>query len=453
MNLDFMERIANMRSIQWLYLGLWLWMIPAGGIRADLAPSDSVYELGSYRLLVMPAETLRWSHPVEISLGSQDFMANVSGMIADKTARPDASINELALSYQPERLDGERCFLTINGQAVRVNLPDWILIPAAQLADGPYTSWVSLSGHLIDRTPEKILENKKARIINYHPALFNTLLGLRLFQLIILIQYDCSPLLPLQRHCYPAGPNESIPDGITGFRNFNRFNSEFYQFQKQIGKQHRSHLITDYQCDIRFAVVNDTLQVSGDPRFFLWAFPYDNGQFSKKEMDDSLMQVMQRAFAAGLTKTPPQPNNEVLIDSMLKLEEEYNRLYRLFDSEILKGLSAEPDPDAKRYFLRQYRLPSLLEFYLKARASMEAHRIVPLTECDSFFQERSELIRSINPTVWDATVLAIRYAAFFRYCRHSHSQSWSSFIDSIHSARVGLPKVITPSLMIHRDSL
>lgn len=84
---------------------------------------------------------------------------------------------------------------------------------------------------------------------------------------------------------------------------------------------------------------------------------------------------------------------------------------------------------------------------------MKAHQVVHLKACDQFIQDRYSLLRSINPAVWDAAVQTMRYTAFFRYCKFNHPLIWKKFIQQIIDARTTMPEIITPTVMIHRDSL
>ena len=75
-------------------------------------------------------------------------------------------------------------------------IPDWQLIPIVRFADSPYFTCLTLSGSLNDkRITETILKNG-GRIINYHQAFSNTLLGWRLLEMDILLIYPEAVNLP-----------------------------------------------------------------------------------------------------------------------------------------------------------------------------------------------------------------------------------------------------------------
>ncbi len=73
--------------------------------------------------------------------------------------------------------------------------------------------------------------------------------------------------------------------------------------------------------------------------------------------------------------------------------------------------------------------------------SLEA---VPKTHLIQLVKEQRKLIRAFNPTVYDATVQTMRYAAFFRYVKHNNKDSWEKFLRQLESVKV-TPIVRTPT--------
>jgi hypothetical protein len=69
-----------------------------------------------------------------------------------------------------------------------------------------------------------------------------------------------------------------------------------------------------------------------------------------------------------------------------------------------------------------------------------------------FMRSGLDMVRSINPTVWDAGVTVIRYAAFFRYCRQADPAGWQEFANSVRRDAV-LPAVSTPTVLQLRSTV
>jgi hypothetical protein len=117
----------------------------------------------------------------------------------------------MSLSYRPEESDANRLWVTVDGRESSTTVYDWQLIPIAKFADSPYTSCVTLFGELDDRAEGRRLLANRDGVLNYHSAFVDTLIGLRLFQLDILIDEPYATDLPTLKGKYILGAGEVRP--------------------------------------------------------------------------------------------------------------------------------------------------------------------------------------------------------------------------------------------------
>lgn len=357
-------KIKNMKQIKYYSL-IFLFLI------------FSVYEfaqgitLGEASLSYVKAKTLQKSERVEYAVKSLSYLEAVGGVTFDQTATPyeNLKISDLKLEYNSSMNDGKRFSVTINGKKAEANIYDWELIPIVQYANSNYTACFTLFGKLDNSFMENKIIRSGGKILNYHPSLVNTLLGLRLFQLdILIIGSTLSWDLPKMNGTYILGKGEVIPNIL-----LNRIAYNNYQFTfKKYNQDFSSYLICDFNKDIRFNIQKGYLKITGDPFFYFW-------NYSKR-----------------------QPLKLVDINGIESLSD----YYKLIEESKMEHLYTLSDKISKQ--------PNLL--------------------------------RNINPAVWDAGIKTMRYSAFFRYCKLNFPGNWSNFLFQIKNVKIS-PIVETPTVL------
>jgi hypothetical protein len=94
-------------------------------------------------------------------------------------------------------------------------------------------------------------------------------------------------------------------------------------------------------------------------------------------------------------------------------------------------LVAISTPGEKRVFLERYTTESLKKMLFETAALMEAHKIIFLTEYSNRMSQNPDMLKATNPAVWNATVLTMRTAAFFRYVKASFPSEWQTLIAQL----------------------
>jgi len=203
------------------------------------------------------------------------FVRRVGGVAFDSEARPvdGLLVESLTMTYDPVKPDGERLVLTVNGAAVSAPLFDWQLLPIATYANGKTTSCFTLFGELEDNKElEKELLEEGHRILNYDAAFEDTLLGLRLFQMdVLLLDTGFATELPRFGGEFILGAGEAEPDPAANTLSLARYENERQKIidlgEAETGgfsTDFQSYVICDQFVDIQFGVVDGMLALTGE---------------------------------------------------------------------------------------------------------------------------------------------------------------------------------------------
>ncbi|MBC8185349.1 hypothetical protein H8E88_30005 [candidate division KSB1 bacterium] len=400
-----------------------------------------------------PMEAPPLKSPLDMSRGSiysQKSLASVGGIAFELEAVPVESllVESLALSYNPQQEDGSRFLLSVNDKAVYAELYDWQLIPIAFYADSPYFACFTFFGHLLDKQQEKSVREKGGKIVNHHPALLNTLLGLRLMQSDLLLMYgDCADL-PKKGNTYILGNGESEPDVWRNRNGLNNIIRKLQNMKSDHGMKYRSYLISDYKQDIRFSIQNDTLQIRGNPFFYCWHYKYEEMgeakqlKFQKKVISDIDQELGKANKQSGGTFN----RRSWYIEKLLIELKRYEESYRIYSAGTVIDVLRLNEENARRSFLDRYATSSLQEILVDLIYNMAMHEPVFLKEYSEQLSANPVELRAMNPAVWDATTNTMRFAAFFRYCKSHFSDEWQIFLKQIDQVSIE-PGIVTPTVI------
>ncbi len=406
--------------------------------------------LGPLMLVDQPAPTIKDPMKLTRGLKSHSFLTRVGGGVAfEAIAAPASGVapSSLALGYDDEGKNGQRVWVELDGDRVVLPLYDWQLGPLARFANSPYASCVTLFGELDDASYLETLGDRETHVINYHPAFVNTLLGLRLFQLDILIMDNAAVELPKRNGRYILGAGEQEPDIDASTEAGNAFVRATEHLQDDAGMLYRSYVICDYGQSVEFAPSAGKLTLTGSPFFYCWRFnsdatSYDERQSRKRiaeELEDDMREAGTSAGGASHERT-------FIIEALLDQLEQYDGTYSLFENGPFVEMLALSTRAERAQYAEEYTTESLHDVLIELMTAMDASSPVYLEEVSEAISSRSTLLHGINPAVWDAGVVTMRTAAFFRYCRQHHSEEWTSFYNHVRDLGDGA-SVVTPTVM------
>jgi len=404
---------------------------------------------GKFKYAVVPAPLLKESRAVQDGLHSTKFLEQVGGMIFDQIAAPaeGLKLESLSIHYAPEKEDGKRLDLILNGNKVEVLLYDWQLAPIARYADTPFTSWLSPSGGLNDTSLEKKILEARGMIVNYHPAFENTLLGLRLFHMYCLLLYNHSVLLPKVQGSYLLGKGEAPPDVEANKKGFINFAGFYKTLNKEMNQVPRSVVISDFSRTLSFSVRDNILQISGTPYYFFWRYQSDQPDYNP----GSVVDACREEINAEKSRNPLFDERSWLIVSILKLAREYQDKYSFpFAGPVGELVKLHSDGE-KQAFLGSLNSDALFNLLATMKERLEAHRVSHLERYSQEVSNQTDIFRSINPLVWNAALNTMRYAAFFRYCKNKFPDQWKHFMETIKDVSAE-PRAETPTVMYPSDN-
>ena len=362
-------------------------------------------ELGHWTFAYPPAKHL--ANPTHLVEGvkSMNYCGMVGGVAFGGTATGEDGLTVAGLQYDRARRDGERLEATLcdrNGGSRKVVAPiyDWQLAPIARFAETDQHACFTLFGELVD--PKQTTEHRARgdKILNYHPAFENTLMGLRVFQADVLILYPDACDLPKEDGRYLLGAGESSPAVEV---NLQALAGVHQVLQRLPGGPFRSYIICDYESPVTFRAAGDRLLLTGEPVWHCWKFKTDD----------------QR-----------------------RIEEIQSRA----NSEANQAMNAEYRRSG--FSLTEGQLQVMFQGLFDRVASRELLQDMPQYSLALTAEIRRQ--RGVNPMVYDALLMLMRYSAFFRQFKTADPQRYAEFIQAV-SQIAPTPPVNTPTVLIHPD--
>jgi len=421
--------------------------------------SLSVYaqmQLGRATLLHAKAPALMNPMHLSSGLSNPGFVSGVGGVVFDAVASPNENItlDNLQMDYLPEEADGKRLVLNINGQNIETHIYDWQLIPIAKYADSKYYSVFTLFGDLDDENLQDSLVEQGYRILNYHPAFENTLMGLRLFELDILIISDISVDLPEIDGKYILGKGEIPPKIFENTLGALKAQSFLQDSVQNVFGEYRSYIINDYQRDIRFNIENSKLNITGEPYYYLWHYQSDRGGLNSENSDSVYTEIFSEVYAEIESELDAAINRnylsfdekEWIIRKILEITDDFEEGFAFMQDTVIQDYLEHNDRNTRNSYLHRMDVEHLYMLFFNMRIVLKAFRIVHLENASEKISENIDLIKNINPAVWKAGVITMRYSAFFRYIKENFPLQWNSFMKKIQDVEIE-PEVETPSIM------
>lgn len=308
---------------------------------------------------------------------SAGYLLKVGGVDFEAVASLPAA--PLHLRYDPAARDGQRLVVQAGAAEMRPALADWALKPIAALADSPYTADVSLFGDGAD--------TDHFMYPRFHPALRDTLLGMRLLQAdLILSNPEGYRQVPLMDGRPVLGAGETMPDEAASRHAADVLAGVMGSYDYQ------SWILTDIGGNAAFRVTADGMGSGLTPYYYFWS---------------------SRIGAAAL------------------------RLVRLASLE--NGVTTDERKTIRPQVEAAARRFAVLE---RSEAfNAEPHAMPDLT---ARIAADTALTRALNPLVWQAVENTARYAALFRLAKQESPAEWQAFAASLERVRIQ-PAVPTPT--------
>lgn len=448
-------------------------------LAALFTPAAQALEIGALSLATMPANTMSSVTFSRAPVAFTAFARGVGGVaFTTKAASADGSSID-RLRYDRAALEGSRLIAEIRspdgsvGHYI-VEAPDWIHIPLARFVASGSDGAVTLFGTLKDQSAqEKLEEENDVMIVNYHPALQDTLLGLRLLQADMLAFEENATDLFRDKGQYILGAQEGAPSAEelkTNAESFRRVNA----WVERQPERYSSYVLGDVDSNVRYSITGNKLKLVGEPVWYCWR--YDNekvdaviAQHSSllsadafllfsisqfKERFETEYETLARAanqasedgianplllmyqarlralegWAQSIVDRPVRSGDHLTLVSKQDLSSalasgDEEALQSQFDNAI----SLEEEDPQKAERLRA-EIKSILP---EIRAAISEIPFVQMTDYSNQLTKLISSERGINPTVFRALQTSVRVAAFMRAAKEANPQAFSEFVSSL----------------------
>jgi hypothetical protein len=340
-------------------------------------------------------------------LRSFAFVGRVGGVAFEAVAKPGPEMagKSIALTYDPARPDGLRLVVRVGASTLRANVPDWQLRPIAIFADSEYTATLSLFGE----GPEP----DRYYYIQYHDALKDTLLGMRILQAdILFFSLDEHWRLPKYDGQIFLGRGESNANEDQSVRAAEtRIASAFK------GKKFQSWVLTDAGTQPTIGTADGTLVISAKPYYYFWQIPEGQAHDRLVGEYNSLLESYKKD-----------------VERYNSLVDTYNRAKDASSQQALQGtvdgLKAKIDAQVSR-----------LEALKSRVENPEVKEVAGLTNA---MRSLDKALSDYNPAVYSSYQRLAQFASFFRYVKQNNPANWRSFQQTIRAVAIA-PSVSTPT--------
>ncbi len=382
-----------------------------------LVSTTEALELAGFSLGYSPAKPLSVKTPVAAGVSSFGFCTSVGGVAFGAVARPLDGSQITGLDYLPTAPDGQRLALQVRqDQETRrlvVNEYDWVLLPTALVADSDQDALVTYFGALVDEKEEKRLSEQEADIVNYHPALLDTFLGLRVMHGDLLAFHAAGPLNFTEGGVGLKAPGETLRD-----------EAQNYQAMEKIGQVYEAGDVQSYVvCDVkegvgfRVAANGRGIEFVGRLYWLCWKMTRDmndiDAELDKMDEDESFARSVLVAAARRLGRTGTLSDFE---------------LQQLFDGSRHADLVQQVADEMRDKYISEHYFKQLPEVSDRLSRLME--------------QEQGG-----NPPVYQALTKTMHYTALFRYVKKTCPKEFAAFVNTIRYRNTE-PRVRTPTVLI-----
>jgi hypothetical protein len=347
---------------------------------------------------------------------STRFFRGVGGVAFNAVAEGQNGDVVLGMRYDPSAPDGSRLVVTVSqggrSQAVRAFIHDWALVPIARFAQDENGSAMTLFGRLDNEQLERQILQRKGRVINYHPALDNTLIGLRMFHADILI------IQPNAVHLFKRNGQMILGSGEVGHnpaQNMDRFRqiAQWQQQEAQRGNRFQSYVVGDLYQRVTFTAFGGRLSFTGTPYWAAWR--------PKHRSPADQAQVNQLA----------QRHNELV--------RSYNSQVNSYNARRTTMSSTERASANASLQLTKSQLDTVTRQYETLT------EVEQMTGYSQALSARIQQLGGVNPIVYRALTTMMHYRALFKHYQRRDSSGYAAFVRSLDRVAVW-PAVETPTV-------
>lgn len=139
---------------------------------------------------------------------------------------------------------------------------------------------------------------------------------------------------------------------------------------------------------------------------------------------------------------------EPLYDLTEKILIDEDNTREVFLLSMYWNLLVEIDPNLTNKSSSSF--PTFDDFLICYFCQYPNYQMKELTKLTNAIMNRHDLVRNLNPIVYDAAVATCQWTAFFRYAKENYSRNWDLFVNQVKKLKYDVPEVYTPTKLKNR---
>lgn len=470
-------------------------------LSVSLVDAQQFMSLGSLKFVLSDENTSMDSRTIrmKMALGSNSSLNFnlVGGVAFMQQAIPDFNVRKMDLYYSSE---DNKAHLKINRKDIIIPLEMFELQPIVNFANSEDEVVVTLYGALYGA-----INNCESQNILFHPAFIDNLMGLRLLQVDALTMLDGTngefPIINNSTICMTTSEIEKYFDieNQLAAKGSNYSDDAYKAFQEIKNIFHNdfiSYIYTDLNQPIHFSIVNNSISFVGlpyyefshvmimdmDPMLCYYSIKQLYNDFENKGQDfiesqseqaskpKTLIEHKYYKYVQSIMVKNILENKETDINDIVSFEDYYDNEYyenkayydtmryvakeyyeNLFKSfaEIVNQQDKTDEQKADEFIQRiqtgynKLEMSELAEAIQLQLAEKYPKQVVN-DVITNHLKERHDLVRRLNPIVYQEVDDICQWAALFRYIKTNKPSAWGKFVTQVNEIKPDAPSVKTP---------
>lgn len=385
--------------------------------------AQQTMSLGDLRFVLPNAEATLQSRTIRLKMSAADITSYyqiVGGIAFTQQAVPGFDIKSLDLDISEYN---QTAYVNINGDRMVIPLEMYELQPIVNFADSEDNVAMTMYGAMYGQK-----NNIFCYDILFHPAFIDNMMGLHLLHVDAMIPLDgTNGQFPTYEDAWCLTDSEYtkyteinknlLNEGTSYIENAEM---AYQEILSVTGDEFFSYIFTDIEQPISFYIDSGNIVFEGLPYY----------QFASIETDAVKLYNYFKDSA------------EILSSLQLDLSEEANRIIDILYS--IENQSDKTEEQKAAEFMEKLENesgdPTSAEELFSA--------IFPIWASDNNITRdlrvRPDLVRALNPVVYDEVYSICQWAAFFRYVKAINPASWNNFVREVNQCDTKVPSLLTP---------
>lgn len=416
-----MEKIVNSKIRDFIFKLLLTSSILLNSVFSIFVNAQQMMYLGAnkdLKYVLSNADAAKRSREIRLKMmGNIDSYYNVVGGVAfTQQAVPNFKINSINLEFSENDKKG---YAIINGERIHIPLEMYEMRPIVNYANSEYDVAMTMYG-----ASYGIMNEQEFQDILFHPAFLDNMMGIYIFHVdamadleglngsffktnednFYISDKEYEKYLEIEKELQTQGTSYSVVA-----------QQAYKEIDSIIGGKANSYIYTDIEQPIHFSAKDNGIVFEGLPYY----------QFSTTEIDTlglyysfkNNIRVLKEFFA-------------------------YEYVDYISEPEKTDKQNAEELLEQIR-MIQKYINNPIYDVLIEAQI-MNFSKSVSADDITDDLRAKPELVRALNPVIYEEVDDICQWTAFFRYVKSVNPSSWSTFVEKVNQADYETPAVTTP---------